>query len=76
MGLPRSQGTRVRPSGRLPSDLERPEGSKQAGIPAEDSDRSMTSLRAACRWKRKLPLLRERPWRPKLQTEALQCLQS
>ena len=76
MDLPRSQGMRVRPSGHLPFDLERPEGSRQAGMPAEDSDQKITSLRAACLWKHMLPLLQERPWIPRIHTGAPQCLQA
>ena len=47
-GLPPCQGTRVRPSGRLPSSLVRPVGSLEAGMPAEDSDRKIMSFMTLC----------------------------
>ena len=37
-GRPLSQGTKVRPSGRLPSDLDNPDGSNVEGISAEARD--------------------------------------
>ena len=39
--LPPCQGTRVRPSGRLPPSLVRPVGSLEAGMPAEDNYRKL-----------------------------------
>ena len=41
-------GTRVRPSGRLPSNLVRPVGSLEAGMPAEDSERTILSFLTLC----------------------------
>jgi len=42
--LPFCQGMRVSPSGLLPSDLRRPDGSLAAGMLAADSDRQMRSF--------------------------------
>jgi len=44
--LPLDQGTSVSPSGHLPSDLNRPEGSLVTGKPAEEKARAIRSLRA------------------------------
>jgi len=44
--LPFDQGTSVRPSGRLPSDLNRPDGSLVTGKPAKETARAIRSLRA------------------------------
>jgi len=44
--FPLNQGTSVRPSGRLPSDLNRPEGSLMTGTPAEEKARAIRSLSA------------------------------
>ena len=45
-------GMRVRPSGRLPSDLSRPADSLIAGILTLVSERSTMSLRLLCRVRR------------------------
>ena len=44
IGFPCSQGTRVKPSGRLPSDLEKHDGSRHEGTSAEEKARWRTSL--------------------------------
>lgn len=44
--LPACQGIKVRPSGLLPSDLDRPDGSLTDGTPALERLRHMMSLRA------------------------------
>ena len=46
--LPLDQGTSVRPSGRLPSDLNKPEGSLVTGKPAEEKAWAIRSLKAWC----------------------------
>ena len=48
--LPLLQGTRVTPSGRLPSERERPVGSSLEGSWAADNARWMMSLTPAWRW--------------------------
>ena len=47
-GFPEAQGMIVTPSGHLPSSLDRPGGSKQEGILAEERALQITSFRAAC----------------------------
>ena len=47
-GFPEDQGMMDIPSGRLPSTLDKPGGSKREGMFAEESDLKMTLLRAAC----------------------------
>ena len=47
-GRPELHGTRVIPSGLLPSDLDNPDGSRRDGIPAADSEQWMISFTAAC----------------------------
>ena len=44
--LPLDQGTSVSSSGRLPSNLNRPEGSLVTGKPAEEKARAIRSLTA------------------------------
>ena len=47
-GLPSCRGIRDRPSGLLPSDLDRPLGSLVTGMPADTNARATSSLRAWC----------------------------
>ena len=42
--LPLDQGTGVRPSGRLPSDRNKPKGSLVTGKPAEEKPQAIRSL--------------------------------
>jgi len=44
-GLPSFHGTKVRPSGRLPSERDRPLGSLVTGMPAETNVRAIRSFR-------------------------------
>ena len=43
--LPELQGTRVMPSGRFPSDLDKPTGSLTEGTPARERARQVMSFR-------------------------------
>jgi len=61
---------RVSPSGLLPSDLRRPDGSLAAGMLAADSARQMRSFSPWCRADRPVPPLHERPCRPLASTDA------
>jgi len=54
--LPFCQGMRVSPSGLLPSDLRRPDGSLAAGMLAADRTRQMRSFSPRCRADRPVPL--------------------
>ena len=47
-GLPSCHGIRDRPSGLLPSDLDRPLGSLVTGMLADPNARATSSLRAWC----------------------------
>jgi len=47
--LPLCHGTRVRPSGRLPSDRHKPCGSFELGIAAAEKARATSSFKAWCR---------------------------
>jgi len=68
--LPFCQGMRVSPSGLLPSDLRRPDGSLAAGMLAADSDRQMRSFSPWCGADRPVSPLHERPCWPLASTDA------
>ena len=63
-GFPFCHGTKVSPSGFLPSDLSQPVGSSRAGILLETSDRLSKSLANACLAYRPALFLQHNPWRP------------
>ena len=67
-GFPRCQGMVVTPSGRLPSVLDNPAGSKTEGTTTEAKDRLIKSLKKACRANRPALFLQASPWVPYLST--------
>ena len=66
--LPLDQGTSVRPSDRLPSDLNKPEGSLVTGKPAEEKARAIRSLKAWCIEVLPGALLHTKLWTPRTST--------
>ena len=63
-GFHRCQVMAVTPSGRLPSVLDNPAGSKTEGTTTEVKDRLIKSLKKACRANRPAFLLQASPWVP------------
>ena len=64
MGRPRSYGKTVTPSGRFPSECERPLGSRTVTKPAAASAARMRSLTSLCRAPRPTPRSQLTAWSP------------
>jgi len=67
-GLPDCHGIKVSPSGRLPSDLNKPTGSLVAGMPADPQALVTTSLSVWCLAMRPGASLHVKPWSPRAST--------
>ena len=66
--FPLDQETSVRPSGRLPSDLNKPEGSLVTGKPAHEKAQVIRSLKAWCLEVLPGALLHTKLWTPRTST--------
>jgi len=67
-GFPDCHGTKVSPSGRLPSDLNKPTGSLVAGMPADTKALVTTSFGVWCLAMRPGASLHVKPWSPRAST--------